>query len=179
MFTVCQHSFRYLFKFRCSALLGRGLACCWGKHVRDLNLSYLYSTRFAVTGVKAPLSATLEDPRELRGLWGQLHDLTVILCQNKTWLYTSSPPPPPLRSAAVRTGKKPRRGGQRGGTLWPSSWFGWTGDQDTAALCLAQLRHSLEDYKATGWNWSTRDSTRHLLVPSSKADWGREVTKFS
>lgn len=74
---------------------------------------------------------------------------------------SSSPAALPLCSAAVPTRRKPRHGGQRGGTLWPSSRFGWTGDQDAAAHCvLHNLRHSLEDYKATKWNWSTRESAR-------------------
>lgn len=39
------------------------------------------------------------------------------------------------------------------------------GDQDNAAHCLAQPRHSLEDYKAIGWSWSTRNS-RHVICTS-------------
>lgn len=38
-------------------------------------------------------------------------------------------------------------------------------NQNTAALCLAQPRHSLEDYKATGWSSSTRDSM-HVIYSS-------------
>lgn len=114
---------------------------------------------FVVTCVKAPLLATLEDLRELRSLWSQLHDLTVIMHQNKTWLYTSSPPPPLLRSVAVPTGRKPRHRGQRGGTLWPSSWFGWTGDQDTAALCVL---HNL----GTAWRTTRQlDEAEVLVIP--------------
>lgn len=83
MFTVCQHSLRYLFKFRCSALLGRGLGSCGSRYMQDLNLSYLYSTRFAVICVNPPLLPTLEIPRELRSLWCLLHDLTGTVHQNK------------------------------------------------------------------------------------------------
>lgn len=145
---------------RYSAPLRRS-GCCWGSHAQDLNFSYLNST----SCVKALLLATVEDPRWLWSLWGQLHDLTVTPCQNKTWLYTSFSPPSLLHSAVVPTGRKPRHRDQRGGTLWPSSWFGWAGDQDNAAHCLAQPRHSLEDYKAIGWSWSTRNS-RHVICTS-------------
>lgn len=124
--------------------------------------------------------ATLGDPKEFRSLWGQLHDLSVILHQNKSWLYTCSLPPPTLRGVAVPTGRNPRHEGQRGGALWLNSWFGRTKDQDTAALCvLHNLGTAWRTTRQLGEGWSTHDSARYLLIPSSTAPWGREVTKFS
>lgn len=115
---------------------------------------------------KAPLLATLEDWRELWSLWGQLHDLTVILCQNKTCLYTSSPPPPHLGQCSSSHWKETQTWGpERRHTL--TKFLIWVNRRPghCSALCLAQLRHSWEDYKATGWSWSTHGST-HVIYSS-------------